>query len=400
MPKNITILCLFSIFFLSMQVFAQPSITFTFANGQITGTSPKYYEFDVMAQAGEDGTYLGDTQVYINYNTQGFGNNIAGNSKIVATKGTLLSGDLIPGLSLYDIVNIVDNSSSNVAIAGGYNYDGSPESANLVPTSPTQLLHISIEIADYTQNAGLSFDEDLMTGVQYHSDNSTKYEPVIATDSDDSPLPVELSSFIAKYLQNHIILEWSTASEINNQGFEIFKKSDKSNDYSLLDSYTQNTDLEGQGNSSSGMDYQYTDTDIQIGETYWYKLVDVDLAGIRTEHGPVSVQVSGDMFAADELMIPGQFELYQNYPNPFNPSTKIVFDIPENGSDFTYLNLSIYDIQGKLITSLTEGQFFAGRYRLEWNGSTRNAEPVPSGIYFAVLTTENFSKAIKMTLIR
>jgi len=83
---------------LNSSVFAQTGITFSFANVTITGTSPKFFEFDVMAQAGAGGTSIGDNLVYINYNTLGFGSNIADNAKITVTKGTLVAGELVPGL--------------------------------------------------------------------------------------------------------------------------------------------------------------------------------------------------------------------------------------------------------------------------------------------------------------
>lgn len=163
-------------------------ITFTFANVVFTGTSPLYFEFDVMAQADAADTRLGDTQVYINYNTVGFGSSIKTNGKITVTKGTLLSGELIPGLPLYQITNVLDNTASRVSVANGYIYPTSPTEANLLPTTPTQLLHVKIEIADINQNAGLSFESSLMNGQQYYSDNATKYSPVTATDTDDSSL--------------------------------------------------------------------------------------------------------------------------------------------------------------------------------------------------------------------
>lgn len=162
-------------------------ITFTFDNGHITGQSPKYYEFDVMAQADASGTLLGDNQVYINYSSLGFGSSVVSNGKVTVEKGTLLIGGSEP-FFYYTIVNTIDNSASRFAVTSEYNYPDSPQYGNEVPTTATQLLHIKIEIADSTQTAGLSFQQSLMAGQQFESDNSAIYSPVVASDTDDSQL--------------------------------------------------------------------------------------------------------------------------------------------------------------------------------------------------------------------
>jgi hypothetical protein len=181
--------------------FAQTSITFTFANKQITGSSTQFYEFDVMAQAGDSGTILGDNQVYLNYNNVAFGPNISSNGKITVTKGSLIQGTLPPPveLQLYDIINIEDNTSSRVAITCDLVFDG-PDFGSELPTTPTQLLHISLEIQNSSESARLSFEGSLMDRQQFNSDKSINYSPVIATDTDDSLLtPTFISGSILKY---------------------------------------------------------------------------------------------------------------------------------------------------------------------------------------------------------
>jgi len=167
-------------------------ITFTFANNTVTtdGTT-KYFEFDVMAQASETGTRIGDNQVYINYNTLGFGSSIAANDKVEVTKGTLLQND---GPPYYNIINVTDNTPSRLAIGVEYVYGDYPEYGNEVPTEATQLLHIKIEIADTTQTSGLTFEQSLMDGQEYYSDNTTKYDPVVADDTLDTALKLNAAA--------------------------------------------------------------------------------------------------------------------------------------------------------------------------------------------------------------
>ncbi|MCK4357372.1 MAG: right-handed parallel beta-helix repeat-containing protein, partial [Candidatus Cloacimonetes bacterium] len=166
-------------------------ITFTFANGVLSGG---YYEFDVMVAGSAEGTKLGDTQTYINYNTLGFGSSIYANGKVTLTKGTILQGD-ISGADLYTLTNVTDNTTSRISVTYGYNFSFMPSWANDLPTTPTQIMHVKIEIADPSQTAGLSFEQSLMENQQYYSDNTNKYSPVIAIDEDNTTLPVELSAF-------------------------------------------------------------------------------------------------------------------------------------------------------------------------------------------------------------
>lgn len=389
------------ILLLSFNLGFTTSITFTFAHGQITGTSPQYYEFDVMASAGASGTKLGDTQVYINYNTSGFGSNIVANGKVTVTKGALLKGDVL-GSALYDIVNVVDNTPSRLSITNGYNFDSSPTWANDLLTTPDTLLHIKIEIANPSAGAGLSFEQLLMDGNQYESDNTTKYDPVIASDTDDASLPVVLSVFTATGSLNGVELKWITESEINNAGFEILRATKEAGTYQLIDSYLNNPDLQGQGNSSTRHIYYYKDELVTMGQTYWYKLIDIDYNGVRVIHGPVSatVQLQDSRITSIPTNTPRVFKLYPNFPNPFNPSTKLQFDIPALKGNVIDASLIIYNSLGQKVRELYSGQLIGGRYQTRWDGQTEAGTRAPSGIYFAVFRAGSYQQTIKLMLMK
>jgi hypothetical protein len=89
--------------------------------------------------------------------------------------------------------------------------------------------------------------------------------------------------------------------------------------------------------------------------------------------------------------IPDNFLLKQNFPNPFNPSTKIQFNIPKN----SFVKLSVFDVSGKEIEVLTNGELKAGKYEAEWN--PRNFS---SGIYFYNLSAADFSETKRMILVK
>ena len=88
---------------------------------------------------------------------------------------------------------------------------------------------------------------------------------------------------------------------------------------------------------------------------------------------------------------PKKFALQQNYPNPFNPSTMIRYSLPKN----TKVRLVIYDILGKQVAELVNGEQAAGTYNVKFDGSS-----LASGIYFYKLTTDKFTKINKMMLLK
>ena len=89
--------------------------------------------------------------------------------------------------------------------------------------------------------------------------------------------------------------------------------------------------------------------------------------------------------------LPQDYNLNQYYPNPFNPSTNIEYSIPEE----SFVELKIYDILGNEIVTLVNEQQPAGVYRADFNADNNSA-----GLYFARLTANNFTKVIKMTLLK
>ena len=86
-----------------------------------------------------------------------------------------------------------------------------------------------------------------------------------------------------------------------------------------------------------------------------------------------------------------EYSLGQNYPNPFNPSTKVNFSIVNSG----FVNVSVYDISGKLISNLVNQNLKSGTYEYEWN-----AKDHPSGVYFYRITTPGFTDTKKMILVK
>jgi len=152
--------------------------------------------------------------------------------------------------------------------------------------------------------------------------------------SSGSPLPVELVSFIGKVKDQKVYLKWSTATEVNNYGFEI-QRSIQTGKWDLLGF------VEGHGNSNSVKEYSFIDAEVNSSGIYSYRLKQIDNDGSYEFSKTIEVNFN----------VPNKFELSQNYPNPFNPSTAISFNLPESGK----VILKIYNIMGEEIKTLVEG---------------------------------------------
>ncbi|GAB4375992.1 MAG: hypothetical protein Kow0042_21840 [Calditrichia bacterium] len=220
-----------------------------------------------------------------------------------------------------------------------------------------------------------------------------------APNTVDHSLPVTLISFTTQIGDRKVVLKWTTQSEVNNDGFEIYRANENESDYHLIASYKNNEKLKGKVNSNTRSDYSFTDENVVNGQTYWYKLADVSLNGDRTFHGPISATPNAVQLKVGD-QIPESYALLPNYPNPFNPGTTIGFDIPHINSPTTRVNLSVYNLLGQKVITFFDGPLGSGSYQLDWNGVDEKGNRLPSGIYIAVLRTEHFTSSHKMILLR
>ncbi len=97
-----------------------------------------------------------------------------------------------------------------------------------------------------------------------------------------------------------------------------------------------------------------------------------------------------------EQLSPALFSLKQNYPNPFSPQTTIEYSLPSSQT----VDLSVYDIMGRHIITLQQGEREAGFHRIQWNGYDQNRHKVANGVYFYRLQAGPWMQSHKMTLVR
>jgi photosystem II stability/assembly factor-like uncharacterized protein len=194
----------------------------------------------------------------------------------------------------------------------------------------------------------------------------------------DITVPVELTSFIAEVHGEKVILKWSTATETNNNGFEIQRSFDGK-------SFAAVGFVTGHGTSTEPNNYSYIDED-QSGKVY-YRLKQLDYNGTYSYSNIIYV---------DAIRL-NDFVLEQNFPNPFNPSTTIQFKIPVE----SFVALKIYDVQGKEISTLINEMKQPDSYSFEFKPGN-----LSSGVYFYQLSSKTqgtgreFIKTRKMLFIK
>jgi hypothetical protein len=200
----------------------------------------------------------------------------------------------------------------------------------------------------------------------------------VFVDTSDSNVPVELESFTGKASDGNVTLEWTTATEINNHGFEIQR--------SISPEFQTIGFVDGHGTTTETQSYIFVDRNVNVG-SYSYRLKQVDFNG-RYEYSPV---VNVDVSA------PNEFSLSQNYPNPFNPSTKIDFSLAVDSK----VSLKVFNVLGQEVASLiNNNNLEAGLQSVDFDASALN-----SGIYFYILKAENaegknFISTKKMILMK
>ncbi|MCI0450546.1 MAG: T9SS type A sorting domain-containing protein [Chlorobi bacterium] len=208
-----------------------------------------------------------------------------------------------------------------------------------------------------------------------------------ALTDGSNPLPVEMCSFSAAIMNRDAHLNWVTCWEINNMGFDVERRTFNS----LTSSYGNWLKvgfIEGHGTTNEQQSYKYKDLKLVTGK-YQYRLKQIDYNSNFEYY---------NLTNPDEIIIgkPNVADLFQNYPNPSNPVSKVDFQIPFNGK----VSIKVYDVSGKEVAVLTDKQYEAGFYTVEFNGSN-----LASGVYFYRLIAEStdgnrFTKTIKLVLIK
>lgn len=234
----------------------------------------------------------------------------------------------------------------------GVTFDGGTTVDNLYTvTDPTSSVGPITVSGTYTTPA--SGTENMQIELTYNGDSFNINWIAFDDMCVSYEVPVELSSFTATGNFGVVNLQWITATETNNQGFEVQRSN--GSDFETI------AFVDGFGTTTETQVYTYSDKSVEVG-SYTYRLKQIDFDGTSTYSSEVEVDVPA----------PAVFALDQNYPNPFNPSTKINFQLKVDSK----VSLKVFDVLGQEVATLVNTNLVAGGHSIDFDASALN-----SGVY-------------------
>lgn len=201
--------------------------------------------------------------------------------------------------------------------------------------------------------------------------------------SEDNLVPTAPTGVAAGIADGSVIVTWDESPDEDFNYFSIRRGTEPGFDASIGAEVATTTSTE------------FVDADVADGQTWYYRVVAFDF---NENEGEFSQEVFAVVTGIGDntSSIPQEFALSQNFPNPFNPETTVAFDLPEN-SDVT---LKIYNTRGQLVKTLVNENKSAGTYQVVWNSTDNFGNRVASGLYIYSIKAGNFTKTMKMTLIK
>ncbi|MFZ1280236.1 MAG: M28 family peptidase [Ignavibacteriaceae bacterium] len=267
-----------------------------------------------------------------------------------------------------------NNGTTWISLTGQYTNSGTgsfqPNGEPLYDGTQSTWLHESIDISAYA-------DQQITLRFYFRTDGSQTFDGWYVDNVKVSVysgiIPVELVSFTSSIINNSVNLNWITATELNNSGFDIEKSIDNT-------SWNKIGFVNGNGTSTEIHNYSFADQTPFVGTSY-YRLKQIDFDG-TTEYSNIIEVTFGAI---------SEFALDQNYPNPFNPSTKINYSIKEKSN----VELKIFDLLGGEVATLVNEEKSPGNYEVIFDASN-----LSSGVYLYTIKAGSFVQTRKMLLMK
>ena len=337
------IFTVFTIVFFTINITLGQDVSFTFANAQNTNDGgTDYYEVDVMISTTAD-FKLGSGQLYFNYSSTAFGTNISNNSNIEFSypTGSYILGQ-VAGFNIYNSYVENDNTGSRVSFSWQQAVASGAFSDN-VTTTAAALFHIKVKYLDVNEDPNFCFESsDVFDDQTYTACGPNSFALAdcgaypgtqITNDSYNcaqAALPVELIFFTAKKQNEHSLVTWKTASELNNSHFDVDYSTDGIRFHKIGEVLGAGTTIEQQS-------YEFLHINPEKGNNY-YRLKQVDLDNAFEYSNIVTVN-----FEIEENNLSN---IHANiYPNP----TTDILNIEIQGIDKESISLSIYNSLGQVV---------------------------------------------------
>ncbi|HLP18569.1 MAG TPA: M20/M25/M40 family metallo-hydrolase [Bacteroidota bacterium] len=194
-------------------------------------------------------------------------------------------------------------------------------------------------------------------------------------------LPVELSAFSVQAQGAQIYVQWNTACETNNAGFEVEKKVVSESAHGPVTLWERIGFVNGHGTCSTPQQYFFVDANTSRSTgMHTYRLKQLDRDGAYVYSAERSITLTGA----------SAWKLMQNFPNPFNPSTSISFDLPVSG----HVRLTVFDMLGRRVAVLADEERSSGRHTVAWDASG-----VAAGVYCYRIETRTWTETKSMLLL-
>jgi hypothetical protein len=164
-------------------------------------------------------------------------------------------------------------------------------------------------------------------------------------------------------------------------------------DYYKLERSTDSLFIEGV-ETSYIQDNSYTDDNLEYNIEYFYRVA--ANIGFWTDYSNVASVIIENVSIIGNNDIPIVYKVHQNHPNPFNPVTTLQYDLPEDG----LVNITIYDMIGRVVNTLVNGSQTAGYKSIQWNATNNIGQPVSAGLYLYTIEAGEFRQTKKMVLLK
>ncbi len=253
----------------------------------------------------------------------------------------------------------------------------------------TQYVVYNTEIVDHMQAAGQVSIAGTWTVYATDGTDTTRAftEPallIIGLGLLDLTPPAAPKNLIAEVGDGQVTLTWNPNTESDFLRYRVYGGTTPAT-IQLVDSTSLITDT------------TRTIANLTNGTTYYYAVTAVDGALNESDFSnEVSATPAVVSITNRNLGIPDEFALHPNYPNPFNPQTTVQFDLPEA----TTVTLFVFDLLGREVVRLEDGHKEPGYHQVAWDAKDHGGRSVPSGIYIARLATPEYTKSIKMLLLK
>jgi surface protein len=220
--------------------------------------------------------------------------------------------------------------------------------------------HSTFRVTAHTEDVVLYHVSEPVTGFSVDNLHPTVPQGLTALESGSS-----------------VILQWNTQVDEDFSYHNIYKNDLNSADLAMVFTTTDSFYVDQEGTQGS----------------YEYWITAVDSAGNESDASDIAAAV---LSSSEQVTLPTVFALEQNYPNPFNPSTQIRYAIPEQ----SMVTISIYDMMGRKVRTLIQGNISAGYHTTVWNATNDKGLPVGAGMYIYTIRAGTYHQMKKMVLLK